>query len=365
MKKILIVSNSIWNLDNFRRNLINKFLELNYEIIIIVPYDDKYLDAFVHKNLKIKYINFKSKSYISFLDLLFIFKLSRYIKKNNPDYVLSFTVKPNLFCGFLSRFYKYKSICNVTGLGTLFLRGNFIKILSLFLYKICLKKVNHVFFHNNDDKKIFIDNFVVSNYNSSVVPGSGVNLNHFSYDKKEYFKNKEIIFLYLGRIIKDKGMSEYFKAIETLKIDKFNIKFIFAGKINNNNKSLNNKFNQLLKNNNVIFYKDILDVRKLLKESDCIVLPSYREGLSKSLLEASAIGRPLLVSDVPGCNDIVDDGVNGFLFQSKNYKSLQNCLIKFINLPEEEKNLMAKNSYMQSSNFDENIIIDKYLQLIN
>ena len=365
MKRILIVSNSIWNVENFRRSLINKFLDLNYKIDIIVPFDKKYLNTIIHKNLKITYINFKSKSYFIFLDFIFIYKLSRYFKKNNPDYVLSFTVKPNLICGFLSRFYNYKSICNVTGLGTLFLRGNFIKTLSLFLYKICLKKVDHIFFHNINDKKIFVKNLVVNDYNSSVVPGSGVNLNYFHYDKKKYFKNKELVFLYLGRIMKDKGINEYIKAIQALKAYKFNIKFIFAGTIDNKNKNLNNKFNQLIKNNEIIFYKNISDVRNLLKVSDCIVLPSYREGLSKSLLEASAIGRPMLVSDVPGCNNIVDDGVNGFLFKSKNYKSLQNCLIKFINLSEEEKNLMAKNSYMKSFNFDEKIIIDKYLNLIN
>ena len=365
MKKILIVSNSIWNVENFRRSLINKFLDLHYKIDIIVPFDKKYSNTIAHKNIKITYINFRSKSYFIFLDFLFIYKLSEYIKKNNPHYVLSFTVKPNLICGFLSRFYNYKCICNVTGLGTLFLRGNFIKTLSLLLYKICFKKVNHVFFHNITDKKIFIKNLVVNDYNSSTIPGSGVNLNYFHYDKKEYFKNKEIVFLYLGRIMKDKGISEYIKAIETLKTSKFNIKFIFAGTIDNKNKNLNNKFNQLIKNNKIIFYKDILDVRNLLKISDCIVLPSYREGLSKSLLEASATGRPMLVSNVPGCNDIVDDGVNGFLFKSKNYKSLQNCLIKFINLPEEEKNLMAKNSYMKSFNYDEKIIIDKYLNLLN
>ena len=123
-----------------------------------------------------------------FFRFLFIYKLSRYIKKNNPHYVLSFTVKPNLISGFLSRFYNYKSICNVTGLGTLFLRGNFIKTLSLLLYKICFKKVNHVFFHNINNKKIFIKNFFVNDYNSSIIPGSGVNLNYFHYDKKIFSK---------------------------------------------------------------------------------------------------------------------------------------------------------------------------------
>ena len=206
MKKILIVSNSIWNLENFRRSLINKFLDLNYKIDIIVPFDKKYLNTIAHKNIKIIYIDFKSKSYFIFLDFLFIYKLSRYIKKNNPHYVLSFTVKPNLICGFLSRFYNYKSICNITGLGTLSLRGNFIKKLSLLLYKICFKKVNHVLFHNINDKKIFIKNLIVNDYNSSIVPGSGVNLDYFHYDKKKYFQNKEIVFLYLGRIMKDKGI---------------------------------------------------------------------------------------------------------------------------------------------------------------
>ena len=112
MKKILIVSNSIWNVENFRRSLINKFLDLNYKIDIIVPFDKKYLNTIAHKNIKIIYINFRSKSYFIFFDFLFIYKLSRYIKKNNPHYVLSFTVKPNLISGFLSRFYNYKSICN-------------------------------------------------------------------------------------------------------------------------------------------------------------------------------------------------------------------------------------------------------------
>ena len=147
------------------------------------------------------------------------------------------------------------------------------------------------------------------------------------YYQKKYHENQKFNFLYLGRIIKDKGIKEYLKAIANIKIDFPNINFIFVGKINTNNKELTNLFNQFIKKNFIIFKSEINDVRDELYNCDCVVLPSYREGLSKTLLEASAIGRPMLVSDVPGCKDIVKDGFNGLLFKPKNYKSLQNTLL--------------------------------------
>tara|TARA_B100001123_G_C15310368_1_gene1024115 strand:- start:1064 stop:2161 length:1098 start_codon:yes stop_codon:yes gene_type:complete len=365
MNKILIVSNSLWNVENFRKKIILKFLELNYKVDIVVPYDKSFIGSISHKNLTIIYLNFKAKTYISFIDLIFVFKLLKYIKINKPNFVLSFTVKPNLICSFFSKFLNYKCICNITGLGTLFLRGNLVKKIAITLYSICLRNVYHVLFHNIQDKKLFLENSIILEQSSSVIPGSGVDLKFFKYSIKKYFKNQKINFLYLGRIMKDKGIFEYLQAIKLIKSNKLNVKFTFAGKLDTKNKTLLNIFKKFIRNQYIIYLEEVKDVRSLINMCDCLVLPSYREGLSKTLLEASAIGRPLLVSNVPGCNDIVEEGYNGLLFESQNYKSLQRCLLKFINLSENEKEQMAKNSHNISSLFNDEIVMNKYLELVN
>ncbi len=363
MKKILIVSNSIWNLENFRLNLINSLLKSNYEIKIIVPKPTEGNLSISNKNLDIHYLNFNSKAYFSITDIIFIIKFRRFVKLHSPEYVLSFTVKPNLVCSFFSKSLNYKSICNITGLGTLFLRGRIIKFLALLFYKICLKGNYYIFFHNKEDQNIFKSKNILNN-NSTTIPGSGVNLKFYNYSKKIYINNQNLNFLYLGRIMRDKGIAEYLQAIDN--IYKLNIKvtFTFAGKIDTKDKKLLYKFDELNNKNIINYVGNISNVKKLLEKCDCVVLPSYREGLSKSLLEASAIGRPLLVSNVPGCKDLVVNGFNGFIFEVKNYKSLQSCILKFINLDINEKIKMADNSYKNSINFDENIIINKYLNLL-
>ena len=365
MRTILVVSNSLWNIENFRKNLILKILDSQYKVIIIAPFEKSYKILLSHRNLKIINLNFKSKSYFNLKDFIFVYKLFKIIKYYNPEYVLSFTVKPNLFCSFLSKLINFKCISNITGLGTLFLRGYFVKRIAILLYKYCLKNSYHTFFHNANDKKIFIENKIIFKKNSSIIPGSGIDLNIYKYSKKIYLKNKVIKFLYLGRIMKDKGINELLKAIENIKKDNLNAKFIFAGKIDNKDKKLIKLFDYFIKNKYIQYMDEISNVSDIISECDCLILPSYREGLSRSLLEGSAIGRPLLVSDVPGCNDIVKDGYNGLLFEAKNYKSLQRCLLKFINLSPNLKNEMSINANLNSKLFDEKIVIENYLKLIN
>ena len=162
-----------------------------------------------------------------------------------------------------------------------------------------------------------------------------------------------------------KGIIEYLNAISEIKKNNYNVKFTFVGKLDYKDKKLLKLFNKFLSNNYIVYLNEAMDVKQYLIDCDCLVLPSYREGLSKSLLEASAIGRPMLVSNVPGCRDVVQNNFNGLLFNPRDYKSLQSCLIKFIEMPTIQKNLFAKNANKISSKFDEMIIVKKYLSKIN
>ena len=364
MKKILFVTNSIWNIDNFRKPLILNFLEKQNLVYIIAPNEKNYRLKIKHKNLKVININFSQNSYFNFKDFIFFFKLVNFLKNYKPHYVLSFTIKPNLICAFLSKFLKFKSICNITGLGTLFLRGKIIKIIAIYLYKFSIRNAFFIFFHNNDDKNLFIKKNIIDKKKCDLIPGSGVNLDYFSYYEKKYSKNHSLNFLYLGRIIRDKGIIEYLNAISEIKKINYNVTFTFVGKLNYKDKKLLKLFNYCLSNNYIEYLNEATDVKKYIIDCDCLVLPSYREGLSKSLLEASAIGRPMLVSNVPGCRDVVQNNFNGLLFNAKDYKSLQSCLIKFIEMPTIQKNLLAKNANKLSSKFDEMIIVKKYFNKI-
>lgn len=364
--KIAITANTSWYIYNFRRNTILALIEAGHEIIAVSS-DSDYKEKLESLGCKFNQIKMQRWGKNPFYDLKTIYDFFRVFKNEKIRLVLNFTPKNNIYATFAASILNAKIINNIAGLGVIFIEKSFFSKLVSFLYKTSQKKANYIFFQNEEDKKLFVDLGVVTTENSDRLPGSGVDLSRFEYSHIETSQN--IRFLLVARLIAEKGIRLYAEAAKELKARYPDLEFCLLGPIDTCSTSAITK-NELEKwhDENIINYLGFTDhVEDELKKSDCVVLPSYyREGVPKSLLEAAAIGRPIITTDNVGCREVVDDGVNGFLCEPRSLTSLVNSLEKFILLPSAEKEKMSiKSREKVQREFDEKVVIGKYLKVID
>lgn len=361
-KKILLSSNSYWNFYNFRKELIKKLLKLKYEVHLVAPFDKNFFffkkcGCFCHV------LNF-SRNKIGVFELIkLFFDYYVLVKKINPNFHLPFTIKPNIFGSFICSFLKIKTINNITGLGSGFLNSSLLKFFIIFFYKISLRKSKVIFFQNSNDKFFFIKKKIINkNKNLSfLLPGSGIDTNYFKVNKK---KNKKINFLYVGRLIKDKGINELFEAIQVIKKKYKNINFLIVGEVDLKNlyPISKNLLYYMKKKKFIKYYKFTNNVLKFYSKADCFILPSYREGLSRSLLEAASCSLPLITTNVPGCKELVKSNYNGFLCIPRNSNSIIKCIEKFICLTNNKVKKFGLNSRkLVKSKYNVKHVINKYV----
>ena len=367
-KKIIITSNSCWNIFNFRKGLIKELLKSNYEIIVVAPYDEC---ADIIKNLGCSYfpIVIDRKGINPFQNIKIYFQYLKIFKLINPQIILTFTIKPNIFSSIAANYLKIPIINNITGLGSTFINKGVIYQITKFLYKISIKYSSKVFFQNYDDLKLFVNLKLVDKYRAERIPGSGINLNSFkSYQNDKNLETKNFNFLLISRILIDKGIREYIEAAKIILRNNSNISFNLIGKLDLENPSKISKsdFDKLIKSGPINYLGYFNDVKTFINESDCVVLPSYREGLPNVLLEAAALSKPIIATDVAGCRDIVEDGINGYLCIPKNSNDLADKMIKLANHSKDKLIQMGQISKAKiEKEFDENIVIDKYLKTID
>ena len=364
--KIMISANTSWNIYNFRIPLIKALSKKNE--IIIVTKKDQYTTRLISLDLKIETIHIDSKGMSLKNDILLFFKYYYLIKKYKPDYFFGFTIKPNIYFNLASFFSKVKNINTITGLGTSFMNKGFLNFIVKLMYKIALLNSYITIFQNNDDLNTFKNDIIIKyKKNYKVVKGSGVDLNFYKYSKNLLKDKDSLNFLFVGRVIPDKGIIELISAISNIKKKYKNIKFKFIGSLDYENFTLINKIKikKLISDDLIEYlgYKE--DIRSYVIESNCLILPSYREGLPRSLLEAASIGRPIIATDVAGCREIVKNGYNGFLCKVKDSLDLEKKIIKFINLNTNKILEMSTNSRKLVENkFELNKIISSYLEII-
>jgi len=358
--KVVIFSKSSWNIYNFRKNLILNLIKKKIEIFVISNKDN------YNKNLKklgcrIVNVKFNNRGINIFKDIETFFNCYLIIRKIKPDYILNFNLKPIVLGNLVSRFLKVRTISTITGLGSMYLKSKLFKNLLIFVYKFVFTKKNIACFHNNFDQKIFLKNKVIDKKSSFITPGSGVDLKKFKFLKPKI--NIKTRFLFIGRLIWDKGIREYLYAANYfLKKYNYNCEFHIIGEFSENHKDGIISYNYLSRFP-IKYHGFKKDVRTLIKKSDCIVLPSYREGSAKSLIESAAIGKPLIATNVPGCNNIVFNNINGYLCKKKNVDNLIKVLKKFIKLNRNhKKNMSIQSRKIAEEKFDEKIVISAYLK---
>ena len=364
--KILIISNSFWNLYNFRKNLIINLNNDNDIYIICEKSFDITGNFNINKN-NINFINFNSNSLNIFYNFILFIKIFRLILEIKPDIVLSFTIKPNIFGSLICKFVKIKNIVNITGLGTVFLQNKIKFKIFKHIYKFALSKASLVYFQNDFDYLFFKKNKIISNSNKyKIIAGSGIDLNNFNYSK--YKERKTINFFFISRLIIEKGIIELFDSIKIIKKKYNNVYFNIIGSIDSKNKSSIDPqiLNNMQKLHLIKYYNFTKDVKSKIEESDCIILPSYREGTSRILLENAAMGKPAITTNVPGCNNVIIDNYNGFLCKPKDSNSLTRAIEKFINLDFKTKELFGINARKHmENNSDEKYVINNYINDIN
>ncbi|NCB03661.1 MAG: glycosyltransferase family 1 protein, partial [Spirochaetia bacterium] len=275
-----------------------------------------------------------------FSDLKLFFKYILLIKKHKPCIVLSYTVKPNVYGGIASRLLRIPHIANITGLGDSVSNVGRLQQFVLALTKFALKKSKKVFFQNKSNKEFYEQRTIVQTAQTQLIPGSGVNLTRFAYLPYPVEKDECIRFLFIGRILKDKGIGELLEAVTSIYQEKNNITCDLVGFYEDET------FKQA-----ITVYENLgagrflgvsKDISSLLKEYHAVILPSYHEGMANVLLEASASGRPVLASNVPGCQETFDEGISGIGFEAKSVNSLYSAIKKFLSLTTAQREAMGK-----------------------
>lgn len=355
--RILILSNNGHGLYQFRRELFDTILNLKYEVYISVPYDQCVEKL---ENMGCKFIETKiSRHGVNpITDFILYMKYKSMLKKIKPDIVFTYTIKPNVYGGLACQNCKISYLSNITGLGIAIENGGILKKVSLFMYKIGLRGAKHIFFQNRENQNIMIENGIV-NSTTTILPGSGVNLEQYAY--ADYpSEEKGIHFLFVGRIMKDKGIDELLNAAREIKNIYSNVFFDIVGEYDG---PYNGIIAKACEDGIVVYHGVQEDVRPFYRSCHCVVLPSYHEGMANVLLEGGAMGRPLIASDISGCREVVEDGVNGFLCKVRNGDNLYKTILKIIHLDHNTRISMGLQSRkLVEKKFDRQIIINHYLK---
>ncbi len=370
-KTIAIVINTSWNIFNFRVGLLKALQKEGYKIVAIAP-KDEYAEKLEALGFEYHNIDINNKGTNPFEDAKLVFAFYKLYKEIAPDVLLQYTIKPNIYGSMAAGMLGIPVISNISGLGTVFLNDSFSSKIARFLYKIALKVPKKVFYQNAHDRALFVKSGLVKEEKTDVLPGSGIDTEKFKPYELEEDKQSTLRFLFIGRLVRDKGLVEYVEAAKLVTElstidDQLSTEFAILGAFYPGNPTAISKEEmKVWETDKIVKYIGTSDdVRAVIAEYDCIVLPSYREGLSRVLLEAASMAKPIITTNVPGCREVVDDGVNGYLCEVKDVDSLAEQIEKILNLSDEERREMGQRGREKViREFDEGMVIEKYREAI-
>lgn len=376
--KVLIALNSAWNLLNFRSGLIRALLADGHTVLLAAP-SDEHVPAL--QALGARFINLPMSTHginpVSDMALLWRFVLE--LRHERPDVLMVYTAKPNIYGSLAARAFGIPVVNNIAGLGSVFIKGGWLALVLTTLYRFALSRSKRVFFQNPDDYRQFFDTGLVRPAQCAVLPGSGVDLQRFqpaplpslqiSEERVGQIANdRHFVFLLVARLLRDKGVQEFAEAARLLKPKYPCVEFILLGfkDAQNPNAVSEEQLASWQEKGWVTYWGSSNDVRGPISMADCVVLPSYREGTPRSLLEAAAMGRPLVATDVPGCREVVQNGVNGLLCRSRDAQDLADQMQAILQMvPEKLAQMGQASRRLVEERFDEKLVIDAYLNVID
>ena len=355
--RVLVLSNNYSGLYNFRKELLSAIAHAGNEIIVSAPFDDK-CSYFTEAGYKVINTSFNRKGTNPIADLMLLFRYLRILRIHVPDVVLSYTIKPNLYGGMACRICQTPQIANITGLGVAVENPGPLQRLTTLLYSVALRRTKMVFFQNEANMQFFLRRGMVKG-DYRLIPGSGVNL---EWHKPQEYPDESIIrFIFIGRVIKEKGIEQYLAAAAYIRMRYPSTEFIVMGGCEGDYlerlRALNNE--------GVITYIGRQhDVRPFIGASHCTIHPSfYPEGMSNVLLESCAACRPVITTNRPGCREVVEDGVTGFLIKQCDSIDLIDKIERFIALPYSKKKEMGMRARNKVElQFNREIVINAYLE---
>lgn len=364
--KLLFVANKLWDVYIFRGGVIKRLVEDGHEVTILAPVDGR---VDVEKELGAKVIDIKvdKRGVNPVKDLELMLTLTKLYKELKPDLIFHYTIKLNIFGTLASKIAGRNSIAVATGLGYSFVNTGLISKIAKLLYKISLKFAKEVWVLNGDDKEILIEEGITDKEKIFILPGEGIDTNLFKPLKKEREDDKKV-FLMISRAIFDKGVAEYAKVAELAKEKYGNkVEFQFLGAVAEDKKDgfIKEDMDELVKNNIINYLGITNDVPSIVKEADCIVLPSYREGISRVLLEAASMEKVAIATNVTGCKEIIEKNKTGFLVEAGSVESLLAGVDEFMELTPEEAVEFGKSAREKViKEFEERIVLEIYREKV-
>lgn len=357
-KKLLVITNHSYMLWRFRKDLLRKLQE-EYEVVISTPFVGHEED-FAELGFRMIETGFERRKVNPLNELKLIIEYFKMIRREAPDLVITYSIKPNIFAGMVCRLLGVPYVVNVQGLGAVFQKKGLATVATM-LYRMALRKAKVVFFENTENARIFGEKRIVVPSQVKVLPGAGIDLDRFLC--KDYPENEKVQFLYLGRIMRDKGMDELFEAVRRLHAA-YPEQFVLgmAGFFEDEYKE---QVEVLEMQGIVKFYGFQREPMEFLERADCIVLPSYHEGLSNVLLEAAATGRPIITTDIPGCRETVLNGESGLLCSVKDVESLYTRMESFLKLSPAERCAMGQaGRALVQERFEKGMVVDMTVDTI-
>lgn len=354
--KVLILANYDVGLYKFRKELLETLVK-EHEVYVSLPVGIYTQEL---KNMGCHFIEteFDRHGTNPIQEFKQIGAYRKILKEIKPDIVFTYTIKPNVYGGMACRMQKVPYVVNITGLGTALENPGMMQKITLILYKLGLKKAKKVFFQNTENRAFMLEHNVVKGA-YDLLPGSGVNVDY--YTALDYPAGDTIDFVFIARVMKEKGIDQYLEAAEAIRSKFPNTRFHICGACE---QAYEDKLQELQDRGVIIYHGLVKDMREIHKISSCTVHPTYYpEGLSNVLLESAASARPIITTNRAGCREVIDDGKNGFVVEQKNAKDLIEKIERFLNLSYEERKQMGLNGrHKVEKDFNRQIVIDKYLE---
>ena len=352
--KILILANDAVGLYQFRKELIEELLKEN-TVLISLPYGER-VEKLKRMGCLFIQMPFERRSVNPFNDLRLLKGYFSLIKKQKPDLIITYTIKPNIYGGLVCRLRKIQYAVNITGLGTAFQKQGMLRRFVILMYKVSLKKAKVVFFENIENCRIFINEGIICEKQVCLLNGAGVNLKQ--YNLVEYPKNDAVTrFLFIGRVMKEKGIDELFDAMRLLQEEGIKCTLDVLGGCEEDYEERIRKYEG---EGWLHYYGYQKDVRPFILNCHCFVLPSWHEGMANTNLESAAMGRPVITSDIHGCKEAVKNGISGYLIEKRNSNDLSIMMKKFVELSYNERKKMGMEGriYMEE-HFDKIDVVKK------
>lgn len=363
--KVLITINTAFNVSNFRAGLVRALIAEGHQVTALVP-ADKHVAQIAELGAEVVDLSMDKKGLSVVNDFLLVQRFMREFRNHCPDIILSYTIKNNIYGAIAAQRVGIPFIPTVTGLGTAFLGHPLLTEFVTRLYRKAFRPLPKIFFQNRDDQNVFLERRIVTEDQCVLVAGSGINLTRFSPSPLPS-TGEDAVFLMIGRVLRDKGVSEYVNAARIVRKQIPTARFQLLGPAGYENRTaFSRKDVAAWEEEGILEYLGTCnDVRPAIAGADCVVLPSYREGTPRTLLEAASMGRPLIATNVPGCREVVEDGLNGALCKARDADSLAAACLKFLALSPDAKFRLGSASRAKAERqFDERLVIDAYKQAL-